>query len=356
MMSKFSLMSFFSLFTCLHSMAVPSRPVYQVISSHPHDVKEFTPFIKTIKQEGRLWLVELDAKAPAHIVKFLRPVRSDSVKHFSYSGEKFLLSSSVIQDFVSRIDANGIKQDVEMLANFKSRQAGSPDNQRATAQLKEILLGLGLEVKEFCYRAGACSIVADKKGESKPDEVIMLFGHFDSVGKNFAGADDNASGAAVLLEVARALKDYGNKRTFRYFATNGEENGLLGAEHYANELIKSGEIKKIVLGINMDMVGYNSNGIVELETDGQYESLAKWFSSLATTYTKLKTKITIGAWGSDHVPFIRGGVPTLLTIEDWSTKTPCYHMECDKPSSLNYNYAAEIAKLNMAAMMTRDDQ
>ena len=110
----------------------------------------------------------------------------------------------------------------------------------------------------------------------------------------------------------------------------------------------------MVLAINMDMVGYNSNGIVELETDQQYENLAKWFANLAVTYTSLKSKITIGAWGSDHAPFINGGVPTLLTIEDWSTKTPCYHMECDKPSTVNYDYAAEIAKLNLAAIMTKD--
>jgi Zn-dependent M28 family amino/carboxypeptidase len=119
-------------------------------------------------------------------------------------------------------------------------------------------------------------------------------------------------------------------------------------------LKKNGDIKKLALAINMDMVGYNSNGIVELETDSQYEKLANWFAGLATTYTSLKSKITIGAWGSDHVPFIQGGVPTLLTIEDWSTKTPCYHTECDKPSTLNYEYAGQIAKLNLAAIMTKD--
>src|SRR5690606_31090447 len=140
----------------------------------------------------------------------------------------------------------------------------------------------------------------------------------DSVGKNFAGADDNASGAAVMLEVARVLKDYPNKNKIRFFATNGEESGLLGAEHYAKVLRADGSIKDLILTINMDMVGYNSNGIVELETDKQYEELALWFAKLSSQYTSLKTKITLGAWGSDHVPFIRSGVPTLLTIEDWS--------------------------------------
>ena len=334
--------------------ASPKLPLYQVMSSHPHDVKEFTPYITTVKQEGRLWLVHLNENTPARVMKNFRATSGQHVRHYQAPQEKMAFASPLIKDFIRRIDTSSIKHDVESLANYKTRLVGSPDNQKATLQVKDIFTSLGLTVKEFCYRPGACSIVADKVGDGSSSEVIMIMGHLDSVGKNFAGADDNASGTAVLLEVARVLKDYSNKKTIRYFATNGEESGLFGAQHYADLLKASGDIKKMVLAINMDMVGYNSNGTVELETDQQYENLAKWFANLAVTYTSLKSKITIGAWGSDHVPFINGGVPTLLTIEDWSTKTPCYHMECDKPSTVNYDYAAEIAKLNLAAIMTKD--
>ncbi len=53
----------------------------------------------------------------------------------------------------------------------------------------------------------------------------------------------------------------------------------------------------MILAINMDMVGYNSNGIVELETDSQYEDLAKWFAELAAVYTSLTTKNYSGSMG-----------------------------------------------------------
>ena len=338
----------------LLSSAAPKQALYQVISSHPHDVKEFSPYIQTVKQEGRLWLVHLNGKVPSEVMKNFRKTDGHDVKHYSAPVLKAGFASPLIKDFISRIDVPSIKSDVEALSNYKTRLVGTPDNQKATAQIKGIFAGLGYTITEHCYRAGACSIVADKIGDGSSSDVIMIMGHLDSVGKNFAGADDNASGAAVLMELARVLKDYSNKKTLRFFATNGEESGLYGAEHYASLLQESGEIKKITLAINMDMVGYNSNGIVELETDSQYEGLANWFAGLATTYTSLKSKITLGAWGSDHVPFIKGGVPTLLTIEDWSTKTPCYHQECDKPSTVNYEYAGEIAKLNLAAIMTKD--
>lgn len=328
--------------------------LYQVISSHPHDVKEFSPYIKTVRQEGRLWLVNLKSEMPQKLMKNFRYTKGSDVKHYTPITAFKVGANPVIKEYTARLDANEIKSDVESLTNFKTRLVGTPDNQKATAQIKDVLQALGFSVTMPCYKAGACSVVADKIGDGSTDEVIMIMAHLDSVGKNFAGADDNASGVAVMLEVARVLKDYGNKRTIRFFATNGEESGLYGAAHYAKVLQDSGMIKKIVLAINMDMVGYNSNSVVELETDSQYNSLANWFSGLATAYTSLKTKITIGAWGSDHVPFIKGGVPTLLTIEDWSTKTPCYHAECDKPGTLNYQYATEIAKLNLAAIMTKD--
>jgi hypothetical protein len=336
------------------SSAAPKQPLYQVMSSHPHDVKEFTPYIQTVKQQGRLWLVHLKDNVPSKVMKNFRRTNGQDVKHYSAPVLKTAFAAPLIKDFISRIDVPSIKSDVETLSNYKTRLAGTPDNQKATAQVKGIFAALGYSISEYCYRDGACSIVADKAGDGSSSDVIMIMGHLDSVGKNFAGADDNASGTAVLLEIARVLKDYGNKKTLRFFATNGEEGGLYGAEHYAKLLTNSGAIKKVVLAINMDMVGYNSNGIVELETDSQYEGLANWFAGLATTYTKLRSKITIGAWGSDHVPFIQAGVPTLLTIEDWSTKTPCYHQECDKPSTVNYEYAGEIAKLNLAAIMTKD--
>lgn len=335
--------------------AAPKPAVYQVMSAHPHDVKEFTPFIAaTVQQQGRLWLVHLKKDVPPHVREHFRLTDGSDVKHYQAAEMKAAFINPQILEFTKRIDNASIRSDVEALTNFKSRAAGSLDNQKATAQIQEVFTSLGYVVSQQCYRSGACSVIADKPGTS--GKVIMLMAHLDSVGKNFAGADDNASGVAVMMEVARVLKDYSNHNTIRFFATNGEENGLLGAEHYAKLLKNNGEIKNMLLAINMDMVGYNKNGIVELETDSKYDGLANWFAELASSYTSLKSKITLGAWGSDHVPFIKADVPTLLTIEDWSTKTPCYHQECDKPNTLNYEYAGEIAKLNMAAIMTRDVQ
>ena len=73
-------------------------------------------------------------------------------------------------------------------------------------------------------------------------------------------------------------------------------------------------------------------------------------AGLARTYTHLIPEITIPAWGSDHESYLNDGIPSVLTIEDWQTKTPCYHRACDKAETLNIDYAMEIVRLNLAAV------
>ncbi len=347
---------FFVFFFVLFSLGLnfSEANLYQVITSHPHDVNKISSYINTVHKEGRLWIVDVKKGAPSFVYQYLRSVHGKDLRSYQDNNKLNFAPDREVKEVLVDLDQVRIQKDVETLASFKNRSAGSSENKEAQKWIKKRFLDLGMTVEEPCYRSGICSVVADKVGTTSPEEVIIVVAHFDSVGKSFAGADDNASGTAVMMEMARVLSTYSNKRTLRFFATNGEENGLLGAQHYATQLVANGKIKNIVLNVTMDMVGYNSNGIIELETDSQYESLAQWFSTLAKTYTKLKTKITLGAWGSDHVPFLKAGVSTLLTIEDWNTKTPCYHMECDKPDTLNYQYATEVAKLNTAAVLTKD--
>lgn len=325
---------------------------YQVISQHPHAVKDLGKYVSTVSESGRLWIVE-GSNLPKSALQHLRPL-DGSEKHYAYSSMNKMAANPSIRNQVSKMSETLIRDYVVKLAGFKTRYAGTPENEKAVEEIEKNLSELGYVTSQICYASRRCSVLAEKKGAVAEDKVILVEAHMDSVGKDFAGADDNASGTAVLMEMARVLSTYKNQKTIRFFVTNGEEGGLLGAEHYVKTLKASGRVRELSLVINMDMVGWNSNGIVELETNSGFENLAKMFAELASTYTTLKSKITLGAWGSDHVPFLKAGVPALLTIEDWSTKTPCYHASCDKPEGLNYGYATEIGKLNVSAVMTKD--
>lgn len=348
-----------SLITASLAKELKNEVYFQVMSQDPHHLKVITPHMKSISKQGRLWIVTALASMPRNGFKYLRKLDNKdlaSVTHYLYrpSVKDLGRRNQEIVQRIKLLDLENIKNQVVQLSSYNSRAAGSVENVQVTKSLKESFQKLGFAVSEICYQPNRCSIIADRLGQKFPKEVTLLMAHFDSVGKSFAGSDDNASGTAVMMEVARVLSTYDNKKTLRFFATNGEELGLLGAAHYVKHLETTGELASVKLAINMDMVGYNQNGIVELETNKPYENLAKEFARMAAQYTKLSTKITLGAWGSDHVPFLNKNVTSILTIEDWSTKTPCYHQACDKPETLNYDYTLEIAKLNVAAIIEQD--
>ncbi len=356
MNNLFSLLLCAGLFLMVGS-SYRGNDLFQVISSHPHDVEELSPYVETVHQSGRLWIVQLKKNAPDSVLSHLRTL-SGREKNYLYEGlyvtNKSRKANRVsIQSFTRAVDLQNIQTDVEELAAYETRYVGTLENQQALEKSAARLQGMGYKIQEICYRE-ICSLIAERKGLVNPESVIMIMGHIDSVGEAFAGADDNASGTAVLLEMARVLKDYQNQKTIRFFITNGEEVGLVGSTHYARRLQDTQELKKIKLVINMDMVGYNSNGLVEIETNPEFDELARWLADLASKFTSLKTKITLGAWGSDHLPFLNRGVPALLTIEDWDTKNPCYHQECDTADKINYEYAGEIAKLNISAVIAKD--
>jgi hypothetical protein len=287
----------------------------------------------------------------------LRPVSGHEKSYFYHEeldSKQGFIKFQPIKRILELVDKQAIKRDVEKLSSFRTRYSGTSENQEAVLFVSSRLNELGYEVQSDCFSSGVCNIVADKKGFLESDDVIIVMAHVDSVMATFAGADDNASGTAVLMEMARLISSYPNKHTVRFLVTNGEEKGLLGSKHYVSKLLEQNKIKNVSLVINMDMVGYNFDQIVELETNSEFESMARWYADLAGSYTKLKTKITLGAWGSDHVPFLNHGVPSILTIENWETRTPCYHLKCDKPDTLNYDYAAEIGRLNLAAVLSKD--
>jgi hypothetical protein len=334
------------------------KRLYQVITSHAHELEELAPYIETVHEAGRLRIVDLKDGAPEELMAHLRPIsgreRSFLYKRTGTQKKSLTVANVDIKDVLRDIDADNIKKDVEHLASFSTRAAGTPENHQASTDVEARFREMGYRVTKMCFEEKICNVIAEIPGAEIPQEVLLALGHIDSVGHDFAGADDNASGTAVLLEMARVLRDKGLRRTLRFLVTNSEELHLVGARKYIQQLQASNTLNQIKLSINMDMVGYNSNGIVELETNPNLEHLAKWMAELAAQYTSLKTKITLGAWGSDHVPLLDAGVSSILTIEDWSTKTPCYHTACDLPSTLNYDYAAEIARLNVSALLTKD--
>ncbi|MCB0405156.1 MAG: Zn-dependent exopeptidase M28 [Bdellovibrionales bacterium] len=343
------------------------EPLYLVVSHHPHDLDALAAVTLPYLDEGRLKVVRLRKEfgelTPA-LQSLLRRVRPSELK--SYRPEistRSLKRRADVEEVLKKISKTTYQDYLTFMASFEDRDAAGLDrkensgNERAVKWLQEEFEKLSYQTSLHCYKARRyaeeCNVVAMRPGRELPNEWVVVVGHLDDVGHHQAGADDNASGAVALLEMARVLNEQPTARTLVFLAANGEETGLVGSKAYVKSLSESGDLAKVKYSINMDMIGYNEDGVIDIETNNEFEPEAQWYSTQVKTYTRLTPNITMPAWGSDHVPFLNQKIPTILTIEHWDTKTPCYHQSCDKLNTVAWDYAMEIVKLNVAVSLLK---
>ncbi|MDA8792079.1 M28 family metallopeptidase [Bacteriovoracaceae bacterium] len=336
-----------------------SEQLYLVTTRDPHYLPHILDKVNIHQQNGRTLIVtrQNQRKLLPHFEKYLKKIDLGEVNNYSPLNLTSLHPQKYIQKILDGIKPKHLQEKVEKLSSFPNRRAGHQDNRLATSWVAKEFSRLGYKVDVDCFKRNTCNVYAHMKGQQNPDEIILVEAHLDSVGKKGAGADDNASGTGALLVIAKAVLKAKLKRSYIFFATNGEEQGLLGAKHYVKRLKAEGKLKKIKFVINMDMIAYNKKDKkVDLETNKQFEKEARWMAKVVQTYTELTPNIVTPAWGSDHVPFLNEKIPTILTIEHWPNKTPCYHASCDKPGHLIYDYAIEIVKLNVASAILKNNQ
>jgi hypothetical protein len=327
-------------------------------TSHDHIINEVKKYYNIKSQAGRITKLELKKGitsdlVPLSIKKHVKSFLATEVLQISHSQLPFSIPGQAqinneVGSLLNQVDTENIYQVTKKITDQENRRSGAPGNQWTTTFVEQEFKKNNLLVERDCFSPGLCNVIGTQSG--KFEKYIVIEAHMDSVGKPFAGADDNASGVAALLEIMRLTAKLNGEMGLIFFATNGEESGLLGSKTFVANAKKSGLIDKLAFVINMDMIAYNKNGQVDIETDRKYEDVAKWYAKIFATYTQLKANITMPAWGSDHVPFLRSGVPGVLTIEHWNTRNPCYHKICDTIDNLNMDYAAEITKANLAAV------
>lgn len=153
------------------------------------------------------------------------------------------------------------------------------------------------------------------------EEVIVIGAHIDHLGKDpvsgdiYYGADDNASGTAVMMELARAfvLGGHKNARTIVFAAWNAEELGLIGSCHYVQNPIFP--ISKTVAAWSIDMVGAGDG--TGLALYGATLSSNRWLADVMNGYaTELELDFEVNSAepidASDHVCFYYSDVPAIL--------------------------------------------
>lgn len=187
------------------------------------------------------------------------------------------------------------------------------------------------------------------------DEVIVVGAHYDHLGfggeSSLAsgtravhnGADDNASGTAGLIEIARALADGPTlERTVLFIAFTGEERGLWGSAHFvANPTVP---LASVVAMLNLDMVGRMAGDGVTVFGFGTAEG---WDSVVEDTNSDLArpllvTKVQGGEGASDHASFHRAGIPVLHFFTNTHAD---YHRPSDDWQRINGDGIGRVVEL-----------
>ena len=332
--------------------------LFLVIDHHFEESLNRTNF-STYLKAARLHIVT--AKSEEKGFRWQKQVRPIFIDDFSVERppkKMNFLRNEKVNGLLGGLRLQGFANYIQTLTKFENRsirdlnRKEKSGNEKVQSWLVHELKGYGLKVEKKCYRKwkfeNECNVLAVHQGEE--DEIILAQAHMDDVGHQQAGADDNASGTAGLLLMARELSKKKYKKTLHFLFTNGEEVGLNGSRAYVKDMKNIGRLGLVQWTVNMDMIAYNQNGIFEIETNKEFKEQAQWYAQMAHQYTNLQPEITIPAWGSDHETFLDEGIASFLTIEDWQTKTPCYHRACDKAETLNIDYAKQIIRLNIAVM------
>jgi hypothetical protein len=276
-------------------------------------------------------------------------------------------TDQLIKDTIALVSQNNLSQWVHDLSAFHTRHTRS-------IYIDQVATWLANQFKVFGYTDILLhqysqngyqlkNVICTKQGTSNINQIMMLCSHYDccmeqlnDANSRAPGADDNATGIAVILELARILSHIDLKNTIQFVAFSGEEQGYWGSTAYA-DYIKSNHINLHRL-INLDMVGYpppnlaitveQDTGNVVSANNQPSQEFAKVMAQMATDYTHLP--VALGEiYGSDYMPFEARGYVVIGVYDDGNN--PNYHRSSDTPDTVNYAYMADVARIALATIL-----
>ncbi len=201
-------------------------------------------------------------------------------------------------------------------------------------------------------KAETYNVIGYLPAQTKSDEYLVIGAHYDHIGyggpgsgslapdekKIHYGADDNASGSAGLLELARtfAKRKHLLKRNLVFIAFGSEEMGLLGSAHFVNHPVFP--LEKTIAMLNMDMIGRMKDSALAISGIGtakEFEALCK-----AENRENFKLKLSPDGFGpSDHSSFYAKNIPVLFFFTGNHAN---YHKPTDTWEKINYTDEARV--------------
>ena len=236
-------------------------------------------------------------------------------------GDLYLNDFQVMMGFFEQVDRLA---DAGAIAVVFSRKLGDPTRYPAIDGIESPIPALflngddGMKLEELATAEEVAvsvfiesdaiesrNVIAEMKGAG--DDVVVVGAHYDTVPEGSVGANDNASGTAVILALAEALSGQSLPFTVRFVSFGAEEVGLVGSRHYVASL-SDAELGRVKAMLNFDVVG--SGAYTAVSGDRELTEAASELA--ADLQVQAQTgRLPRGAT-SDHAPFEIAGVPVLF--------------------------------------------
>jgi carboxypeptidase Q len=220
------------------------------------------------------------------------------------------------------------------LSPYPTAQVGLED-----VLLIKRMLEKGPVTVEFSYKnrirqnVEVNNVIAEIPGTEKPNEVVIVAGHLDSW-HPATGAQDNGTGAATVIEVARAVKSLNRppRRTMRFILFGGEEQGILGSTAYVRH--HKDEMRNIDAVLISDTGGERAKGWYVMGRNDEQKTIADIEPLLTGLGSDQTTPSVEFLFQTDHISFDLLGVPTLVLWTDVDKYFKLHHKAADSFDSV----------------------
>jgi hypothetical protein len=273
-----------------------------------------------------------------------------------------------------RAVSNHLERHVRALAGeIGERNIWRPGSmEAAAAYIREMLVRYGYEVgsQEFtAFGRTALNLEVAIPGISRPEEIVLVSAHYDTV-LNSPGANDNGSGVAGLLELGRLLAAGRFTRSVRLVCFANEEDpfysvGEMGSQHYAREARARGE--RIVAMLSLETMGFYTEAAASQQYPFPfapfYPDRGNFIAFVGNLGSRTLVRQAIGlfrestpfpsegtaapgwltgiGW-SDHRSFWEQGYPALMLTDTAPFRYPWYHTRLDLPEKIDYDRVARV--------------
>ncbi len=275
-----------------------------------------------------------------------------------------------ITNLVELVDPARLRETVSHLASYNTRWSNQPNIAKVPEWIHDQFVSLGYpdgshtRYQQFDLPGTAPQRNVICAPTDLSQRFVLVCCHYDSISETPAslapGADDNASGVAAVLELARILKDVQlKKRGVMFAAFGGEEQGLWGSRKCAEVAAADGWALDLV--INLDMISYKQPGAearITVEYDQGNErpdnnaasqAFAMTMAQAAADYTSLAVVHT-DIWNSDYLPFEAKGFVCIGVYNAYDN--PYYHKTTDTLDHIDLANFTEAVKMVLATVAT----